>query len=148
MNDYRKYIAATVLALFSFSCQSNTGIGVIAGGAVGAGIGGIVNGGTGALIGSAAGVITGGLIGAALDEQDRKVMERASPRTVDRMDREEPLTINDVIKLSQGGISDETILSYMKDSQASYQLSQAQVRRLQDAGVSQRVINYMVDSGY
>ena len=129
------------------SCASNTGTGVLAGGALGAGVGGIAGGGTGALIGGAAGVIAGGLIGAALDEQDRKVMERSSPRTVDRMDRSEPLTINDVIKLSQGGVSDDTIIKYMRDSNSAYTLSQAQIRRLKDAGVSQRVIDYMIDSG-
>ena len=140
-------IALTCIALIIGSCASNTGTGVLAGGALGAGVGGIAGGGTGALIGGAAGVVAGGLIGAALDEQDRKVMERSSPRTVDRMDRGEPLTINDVIKLSQGAVSDDTIIRYMRDTGSTYNLSQAQIRRLQDAGVSQRVINYMVDSG-
>lgn len=134
-------------ALILGSCASNTGTGVIAGGVIGAGAGGIAGGGQGALIGSAAGIIAGGLIGAALDEQDRRVMERSSPRTVDRMDRGEPLTINDVIKLSQGGVSDDTMIGYMRDTASSYTLSQAQIRRLQDAGVSQRVINYMIDTG-
>ena len=129
------------------SCASNTGTGVIAGGVLGASVGGIAGGGKGALIGGAAGVIAGGLLGAALDEQDRKVMERNSPRTVDRMDRGEPLTINDVIKLSQGGVSDDTIVRYIKETSSTYQLSQPQVRRLQDAGVSTRVINEMVASG-
>jgi uncharacterized protein YcfJ len=140
-----RYILLSALALAS--CASNTGTGVIAGGVIGAGAGGIAGGGRGALIGSAAGIIAGGLIGAALDEQDRRVMERSSPRTVDRMDRGEPLTINDVIKLSQGGVSDDMMMSYMRDTSSSYTLSQAQIRRLQDAGVSQRVINYMVDTG-
>jgi hypothetical protein len=99
------------------------------------------------LIGSAAGIIAGGLIGATLDEQDRRVMERSSPRTVDRMDRGEPLTINDVIKLSQNGVSDTTMMSYIRNTSSAYSLSQAQIRRMQDAGVSQRVINYMVDTG-
>lgn len=143
-----KYVVFATLTFFILSsCASNTGTGVLAGGALGAGVGGIAGGGKGALIGGAAGVIAGGLIGAALDEQDRKVMERSSPRTVDRMDRGEPLTINDVIKLSQGGVSDDTIIRYMQDTGSSYTLSQAQIRRLQDAGVSQRVINYMIDSG-
>lgn len=82
-----------------------------------------------------------------LDPQDRKVMEKTSPRTVDRMDRNEPLTVNDIIKLSQGGVNDDSIISYMQQNNSTYNLSQAQVRRLQDAGVSQRVINFMIDSG-
>ncbi len=91
--------------------------------------------------------VGGGMISTTFDEQDRKVMERSSPRTVDRMERGEPLTINDIIKLSQGGVNDSTIISYMSETLSSYTLSQAQVRRLRDAGVSQRVIDYMVDSG-
>lgn len=87
------------------------------------------------------------LINPNLDVQDRKVMERSSPRTVDRMDRGEPLTLNDIIKLSQSGINDTTIINYMKTSKSSYHLSQTQVRRLQDAGVSQTVIDFMVESG-
>lgn len=139
-------IPLSILTLLT-GCASNTGTGVIAGGTLGATIGGIAGGGGGALIGGAAGVIAGGLIGAALDEQDKRVMQQSSPRTVDRMDRGEPLTINDVIKLSQGGVTDETIINYIHDKKTTYNLTQAQVRRLQDAGVSGRVINYMIDTG-
>lgn len=141
-----KYLAALLIVVLT-SCASNTGTGVITGTILGAGIGGITGGGKGALIGSAAGLIAGGLVGAALDEQDRKVMERNSPRTVDRMDRGEPLTINDVIKLSQSGVSDDTISRYLIETDSYYHLSQAQVRRLQDAGVSQRIISEMIASG-
>lgn len=129
------------------SCSTKTGTGVLVGGGIGAVTGGVIGGGKGAIIGGAVGAVAGGLVGAALDEQDRRVMERTSPRTVDRMDRGEPLTINDVIKLSQGGVSDESIINYMERTGSTYNLSQTQIRRLQDAGVSQRVINYMVDSG-
>jgi len=141
-----RYFAISMTLILG-SCACNTGTGVMAGGMIGASAGGITGGGKGALIAGAAGAIAGGLMGAALDEQDRRVMERSSPRTVDRMDRREPLTINDVIKLSQGGVSDDTILRYMRETTSSYSLSQAQIRRLQDAGVSQRIIHDMIDSG-
>lgn len=139
-------ISLFCLTLFT-GCASNTGTGIFAAGSLGATIGGIAGGGGGSLIGSAAGLIAGGLIGAALDEQDRKVMQQTSPRTVDRMDREEPLTINDIIKLSQGGVTDDTMINYIHDKKTKYNLTQAQIRRLQDAGVSQRVINYMIETG-
>jgi uncharacterized protein YcfJ len=140
-------IGVAAICLISSGCETKTGTGALAGGGLGAVTGGAIGGGKGALIGGAVGAVAGGLVGASLDEQDRKVMERTSPRTVDRMDRREPLTVNDVIKLSQGGVSDESIIRYMQQSGTTYNLSQAQIRRLQDAGVSQRVINYMVDSG-
>ena len=130
--------------ILTVGCTTNTGIGVISGGSIGAGVGGVLGGGGGALIGSAAGLLAGGLIGAALDEQDRKVISKSSPRTIDRMDRGEPLTLNDIIKLSQGGVCDEAIIGYLADTRSVYDLSQTQVRRLQNSGVSQRVINYMM----
>lgn len=133
-----------LLSLILTSCATNSGTGLIAGTIVGASVGGISAGKNGALIGSAAGAIIGGVIGAILDTQDRKVMEYNSPRTVDRMDRGDPLTINDVIKLSQAKVSDDTIILYIKQTYSSYNLSKAQVRRLQDAGVSSKVINEMI----
>jgi outer membrane lipoprotein SlyB len=136
-----------LLSLILASCGSNTGAGIICGAVVGGSAGAISGGGSSALIGTAAGVIAGGILGAVLDEQDRKVMERNSPRTVDRMDRGETLTLNDVIKLSQAGVSDDAIIRYMHETTSMYTLTQAQVRRLQDAGVSQRVINNMIASG-
>jgi outer membrane lipoprotein SlyB len=144
----KKFIVTLVLLSTVFvGCQTKTGTGALAGGALGAGAGALIGGGQGALIGGAIGALSGGLVGAALDEQDRQIMERTSPRTVDRMDRGEPLTINDVVKLSQGGVSDETIIRYINQTRTTYNLSQSQIDRLQREGVSQRVINYMVDTG-
>lgn len=135
------------ISLISIGCASNTGTGVIAGISAGGGIGAAIGGSGGALVGSTAGLIAGGLIGAGLDQQDRKVVERTSPRTVDRMDRGDPLTLNDVIKLSQNGVNDSTIMGYIRDSGSQYNLSQAQIRRLQDAGVNPGVVQYMIDTG-
>ena len=133
-----------ILSVFLTGCTGNMAAGLISGGLLGGGIGGMTGGCKGALIGSGAGLLAGGLIGAILDEQDRKVMKQSSPRTVDRMDRDEPLTINDIIKLSQSGVSDDTIIQYLYEQKTNYNLTQAQTRRLQDAGVSQKVINTMV----
>lgn len=140
-------IALSLLAFCFLSCESKTGTGAVAGGAIGAGTGAIIGGGPGAIIGGASGAAGGAIIGAFLDEQDRKIMDKTSPRTVERMDMGEPLTINDIIKLSQGGISDESIIRYITNTKTTYNLTQAQINRLQEAGVSQRVINFMIDTG-
>ena len=143
----KKIVIITLLSgLVICGCETKTGTGALAGGAVGLGAGALIGGGRGALIGGAIGALSGGLIGAALDEQDRKIMEKSSPRTVDRMDRGDPLTITDVIKLSQGGVSDDTILQYIKQTGTTYTLTQPQINRLQEGGVSQRVINYMLST--
>ncbi|HEV7736370.1 MAG TPA: hypothetical protein VGO47_03220 [Chlamydiales bacterium] len=137
----------TFFILCFCNCSSNTGTGIIAGVTLGGGSGGLAGGGSGALIGSAVGAIGAGLIGAYLDEQDRRVMEKASPRTVDRMDRGDPLTLNDIIKLTHADVSDDTIIIYMQNTGSTYNLSQSQIRRLQDVGVSQNVIDYMIKTG-
>lgn len=145
----KKLIVSFVgIALLLTGCETKTGTGTLMGSALGAGIGGIAGGGRGALIGGAVGAFSGGIMGAALDEQDRRIMERSSPITVERMDRREPLTINDIIRLSQGGVSDDTIIRYINMTRANYSLNQEQIKRMQDAGVSQRVINYMVNTDF
>ncbi len=146
MRGSKPLVFASLILTFC-SCATNAGTGAIAGGIAGAGAGGLIAGGQGAWIGGAVGAIGGSLIGVYLDDQDRKTVERSSPRTIDRMDRGEPLTINDVIKLSQANISDDTIVTYIRDTNSCYNLSQSQIRRLQDAGVSNTVINYMIDTG-
>lgn len=140
-------LLCVAMGLTFVGCQTKTGTGALAGGALGAAAGGAFGGSKGALIGGAVGALSGGFVGAALDEQDRKIMERSSPRTVERMDRSEPITVSDIIKLSQGGVSDDTIIRYIQDTHTRYNLSQAQIRRLQQGGVSQRVISYMVETG-
>ncbi|MDE3055814.1 MAG: hypothetical protein KGI80_03885 [Verrucomicrobiota bacterium] len=81
--------------------------------------------------------------GALIDEQDRKVLARSHPRTLERMERGDPLTLSDVIHLSQLGVADETIMDYLKHIGSIYQLTEMQVRRLQEAGVSERIIQFM-----
>jgi outer membrane lipoprotein SlyB len=145
----KKYYFFSLFIVLGFlaSCQSKAGTGAIAGGVVGAGVGAAVGSGTGALIGTGVGAASGAVIGAALDDQDRKIMNKTSPRTVERMNNGEPLTVGDVIKLSQGGVSDDVIINYITETKTTYNLTQAQINRMQEAGVSQRVINYLVDTG-
>lgn len=133
-------------ALFS-GCQTKTGTGALTGGALGLGAGALIGGGQGALIGGAVGAVTGGLVGATLDEQDRRIMEQTSPSTVKRMDNGQPITVDDVIELSHGGVSDQTIIDYMKRARTNYNLTQLQINRMRSGGVSGRVIQYMVQTG-
>ena len=136
-----------LITLFLTSCATNTGTGAFTGGLLGGGVGGLAGGGKGGFIASATGLVAGGVVGAVLDEQDRLIIQKNSPRTIDRMDRGDPLTINDVIKLSQNSVSDNTIMDYIRESLSFYSLSQTQVRRMQHSGVSQKVINAMIEAG-
>ncbi len=101
----------------------------------------------GGTTGGGAGVSRTAASSVQLDPQERRALEQTSPRTLQRMDRGEPLTLNDVIKLSQGGVRDDITLQYLYESNSTYQLSPAQLRRLRDAGVSEPVVDAMVNSG-
>lgn len=133
-------LAATLF----WGCESKTGTGVLAGGAAGAGIGALAGGGKGALIGGAAGVIAGGLIGASLDNRDQKNLKQQSPQTYRRVDNGERLSVNDVINLSKADIDDDKIIELIQKTDSHYTLNNYQIDRLRDAGVSEKVINYMM----
>lgn len=140
----KKSIAGLLLAAVLLAgCASKTQNGTAAAGVV---AGGVTDEGKGVLSRSDLDASSGLIKGSPLDEQDRKIMEKTSPRTIDRMDRNEPLTTNDIIKLSQAGINDEIIIRYIRGTNTTYNLSQTQLRRLQQAGVSQRIINFMVET--
>ena len=125
-------------------CESKTGTGVLVGGASGAAIGGIAGGGTGALIGAGAGVIAGGLIGAALDNQDQKNLKRQSQQTYDRVDNGQQLSVKDVINMHKAGISDDKQIELIQKTNSHFTLNSYQIEQLRNAGVSERVINYMM----
>jgi len=142
----RHIILLSLITFVSTSCASNTGTGVLVGGILGSGIGGIATGGAGALIGGTVGIISGGLIGVGLDDRDKRMVEKSSPRTIDRINRQEPLTISDVIKLSQSGVADNTIIEYIDSTDSTYNLSKTQIRRLREAGVSPQIIDFMMNT--
>ncbi len=127
-------------------CQSKAGTGALVGGGLGAGAGALIGGGQGALIGGAIGVIGGGLIGAALDEQDAENLQRESPRTYHRVDNGEELSVNDIISLHRAHVSDAKIIELIDKTGSSYRLNTYQIDRLKKAGVSDTVINYMMNT--
>lgn len=139
----RQLILASLLAVVAVGCQPKTNSGSITG-AFGTSVGEI-SGGKGSLAAGTSGTTV--LLGSALDEQDRKIMEESSPRTIDRMEKGDPLTVNDIIKLHENGVSDETIVRYIRQTKTSYNLNQTQIRRMQNSGVSQRVIDYLLETG-
>jgi hypothetical protein len=54
-------------------------------------------------------------------------------------------TLADIKALAQAGFSDSVILNTIRSSHATYSLSSAEINDLKNAGVSARVINYMVN---
>ncbi len=82
-----------------------------------------------------------------LSERDRQRLYQVSPRTLDRLDRGQELRMNDIKAMSQAGLSDRTIIGAIQYTGSSFNLSKSQIRSLRNAGVSDRVVDYMVNTG-
>lgn len=144
-NIFSSSILASLLLLSA--CESNAGTGALVGGALGVGAGALVGGGGGALIGGAAGAVGGAVIGAAMDDHDRKNLNRNSPNTLGKIDRGEQLSVQDVKNMSKSGLNDEVIINQIKATNSVFNLTSNQIIDLKKSGVSQSVINYMIETG-
>ena len=145
--NMKKTSPILILSLAStlfIGCESKAGTGAITGGALGLGVGGLAGRGTGAAIGAGAGAIVGGLIGASLDANEQRSLKEQSPQTYRRVDQGDRLSVNDVIHLSNAGISDSKIIDLIQKTNSRFTLNSYQIDKLRDAGVSERVITYMM----
>ena len=112
----------------------------------GAAIGGCRHAGPAALIGAAAGALTGALIGNAADrEQDARWRAQAPPAPVPVVPPQ-PTSVEDVKAMAKAGVSDDVIISQMRNTRTIYHLAAADVIGLRDAGVSEQVLNYMLNT--
>ena len=129
--------------------QNNTGSGALGGAAIGAASGAMLGGrnaGAGALIGGAIGAITGGLIGNSMDQQQREYLRQQAPQTYVRVQQNQPLAVADVKALAQAKLGDDVIISQIRNSHTVYHLSAADIIDLRNSGVSENVINFMINT--
>jgi outer membrane lipoprotein SlyB len=130
--------------------QNNTAGGALIGGAIGAvtgaAIGGPRNGGAGALIGAAAGAVGGLLIGNSMDQEQNARLRAQAPQTYVKVDQGQPLSVADVKALAKAGISEDVIINQIKNSRTVYHLSTADIIDLRDSGITDKVINYMINT--
>lgn len=147
MRSWKVHAAAVMLASFSsVGCATHTGTGALAGGGLGAATGALVgsasgNAGKGALLGAGLGAAAGGLIGAGQDENDQRNRERLAAATAPG-----PVTVGDVIHMTRSGVHENTIVSTIRSSQSVFHLTAADVTDLHHQGVSDRVIQAMLES--
>lgn len=135
------------------SCETHTGTGALAGGAIGAGVGAAIGSasgeaGAGALIGGAAGAIAGAIIGDSLDQEERTSLEKRSPRTLQKLDYKERLTLYDIKQMSQAGVNDRVIIRQIDVTRSRFNLTSSDIIDLKNAGVSQNVIDVMIQTNY
>lgn len=77
--------------------------------------------------------------------QDRHVLETrgVSSDICERVSRRDPLTLDDIIELSQKGVPGPFIIHCLKPTDYDYHLSYVDAVRLQQSGVSEDVIRYL-----
>ncbi len=92
-------------------------------------------------------LIFNGALSAALDQSDRSYLEKQSPQTLKKIDNQEQLTVDDIKKMGLARLSDEVIMSQIDATQSIFYLSSADIVDLQKSKISQRVINYMIQTG-
>ena len=123
-----------------------TASGALAGGATGAVIGSVAGRGPGALVGGAVGAVVGGLIGHGMDQTQEAQLREQAPQTMQRVERGQPLTVMDVKALVKAGISDDLVISQIRNSRTVYHLTTADIIDLKNVGVSERVIDFMINT--
>ncbi|MGA2247192.1 MAG: YMGG-like glycine zipper-containing protein [Verrucomicrobiota bacterium] len=129
---------------------NNTGSGALIGGAMGAltgaAIGGRGHAGPDALIGAAAGALAGGLIGNTADrEQDARLSAQA-PRAYVPVAPGRPTSVPDVEAMAKAGVSDDVIINQITNTRTVYHLAATDVIGLRQAGVSDKVLNFMINT--
>lgn len=149
-------IAAISLGLVGCETPSGqpdrTATGALVGGGAGAGIGALIGNAAGhhtaegAAIGGIAGLLAGGLVGHQMDQDAKARLQQQAPTTMQRVQQGQPLAIADIKALTKAGISDEIILSQIRASRTVYRLSTAEIIELKDAGVSNKVIDFMINT--
>lgn len=140
-------LGVLLLAGFIAGCQTQAENGAVIGGGVGVAAGAIITHSPGgAVVGGAIGAVTGAAIGAVLDQKDRNKLEKSSPQTVEKIDQGAQLNVADIIAMSNAGLSDEVIIQQIDSTHSVFYISQGLEVSLQDAGVSQNVINAMMST--
>jgi len=156
-NRHALILATASLAVLVSGCvnpdgsPNNTGSGALLGGAMGAltgaAIGGRGHAGPDALIGAAAGALAGGLLGNAADREQDARLQALAPRTYYvNQGLRQPTSIADVKAMARAGVSDGVIITQIRNTRTIYHLSAADVIALRDAGVSEQVLNFMINT--
>jgi hypothetical protein len=139
---------ALLCCLFVTGCATHTGTGALAGSIIGAGTGAIIgdhtgNAGAGAAIGAGLGALTGGVVGSGMDEVERKNEARIAAA---QASAQPPMTVADVVHMAQTGVDDQVIISSIRNSGTAFKLAANDIVSLHQQGVSNRVIQAMLDS--
>ncbi len=126
---------------------NNTGTGALIGAGSGAALGAALGGrnaAAGALLGGIFGAITGSIIGNSIDRDQAEQLRDQAPVTYVHVQQNQPLTVDDVKALARAKVSDDVIIIQIQNSHTIYHLSPQDIIDMHTAGVSDRVVNFMI----
>ena len=154
MKQYGHLLLVVIFTISIAGCYTPQGrpdytaSGALAGGATGAIIGSATgrHHGSDGLVGAAVGAVVGGFIGHGMDQEQEARLRAQAPQTLQRVEQGQPLTEADVESLSKAGVSDEVIISQIRNSRTVYHLTASDIIGLKNAGVSEKVINFMINT--
>ena len=93
-------------------------------------------------------LLSGAAVRAATPQQQSLASAAAAfnlpPELGQKMQRGAPLALPDTQILAKSGVPDDTTLAYLRSTGASYQLTTEAIDQLRAAGVSDRVVNYLL----
>jgi surface antigen len=153
MKRYGYLLMVAVLGISTSGCTSPSGrpdytaSGALAGGATGAIIGSTARQpGPAPLVGAAMGAVVGGLIGHEMDQDQEAQLRAQAQQTLQRVEQSQPLTVADVKSLVKAGISDDLVISQIRNSRTVYHLNTADIVDLKNSGVSEKIIDFMINT--
>jgi hypothetical protein len=137
-------LAALAGVMPSVGCQTATGTGALAGGALGTGIGALAGGKHGALAGGLIGAGAGAVTGAVVDANREKKAEQAAVQAA----QARALSLEQIADMTHKGVADTLIINQIHTSGVVYQLNGDQVTWLTQSGVSAAVISELQATAY
>lgn len=89
----------------------------------------------------------GGCASTAQQKIAQEATQLGAPlRLTDKLSRGDRLTLADIETMSRHSIPDDDILAYLRQSDARYELTTAQIDQMRASGVSDRIIDYLLST--
>lgn len=85
--------------------------------------------------------------GICLEDAEKQLIYKKNPETLMRLNSASLLSIDDIILLSQLGVSDSFLLDYLAETKGRYNLNHPEIKKMQNGSVSQKVIIALIHSG-
>lgn len=82
-----------------------------------------------------------------LDLGERYRLKQNYPLTLNKINRGEKLQIEDIQNMTKAGVSDDAIIAQIKTSESVFYLTPKHLDELRQEGVSERVIQFMSETG-